>query len=202
MLKLFFIFYFLLSINIGKTQTTPINVKYTLADSLALNMQKNKYYFYQETAQELTETLNSEEQKCRAIFRWIANNIKFDYNTMNDYKRDRTDPLIVFKTKKAVCAGYASLFQAMCDEVKIKCYYIVGDSNFDHAWNIAELDGKWYIMDITWASGYVSGVLSGSKFTKSFNEEWWMTISKEAIKSHPSVDYEWNKYILGKTNDY
>ncbi len=178
-------------------------VNYKKADSIALNFQRNKYYFYSETAQELVESLTTEKEKCRAIFRWISNNIKYDYDVLNDYKRDRFDPLIVYKTKKAVCGGYAALFQAMCQEVKIKCLYISGEalpSRESHAWNIVELDGSWYIMDVTWASGYVGKLLAGSKYTKHFNEEWWMADYQNAIKTHKSDDPFWLQNIVGEKN--
>ena len=179
--------------------TTSIN--YKKADSIALNFQRNKYYFYEEAAQELAESLPTEKEKCRAIFRWVANNIKYDYEVMNDYKKDRVDPLVVYKTKKAVCAGYASLFQAMCEEAKIKCLYITGEakpSAVSHAWNMVKLEGNWYVMDVTWAAGYVSGLLSGSKFTKSFDETWWMADYTKAIKTHESDDSYWSQYIVGE----
>lgn len=186
---------------VATTVSSTANINYKRADSIALNFQRNKYYFYSETAQELAETFTTEREKCRAIFRWVANNIKYDYEVMNDYKKDRVDPLVVYKTKKAVCAGYASLFQAMCEEAKIKCLYITGEakpSGIRHAWNMVKLDGSWYVMDVTWAAGYVSGVMSGSKFTKNFNEEWWMADYTKAIKTHESDDSYWRQYIVGE----
>lgn len=189
--------------SIAETATASIN--YKKADSIALNFQRNKYYFYSETAQELAETFTTEREKCRAIFRWVANNIKYDYEVMNDFKKDRVDPLVVYKSKKAVCAGYASLFQAMCEEAKIKCLYITGEakpSGIRHAWNMVKLDGSWYVMDVTWAAGHVSGLFSGSKFTKSFDEEWWMADYTKAIKTHESEDSNWRYYILGEKEEH
>ncbi len=198
------VLFVLLCVYQNYAQVNNTAISYRKADSTALNFPRNKYYFYSETAEELAESFTTEKEKCRAIFRWISNNIKYDYNVLNDYKKDRVDPLIVYKSKKAVCAGYASLFQAMCEEAKIKCLYISGDANpsgglgSSHAWNIVKLDGTWYVMDLTWASGYVSGVLSGSKFTKNFNEEWWMVDYEKAIKTHHSENSDWNEIILKK----
>ena len=197
---------FLFSLFLGSniySQSTTSKTDYKKADSVALNFPRNKYYFYSETAQELAESLSTEKEKCRAIFRWITNNIKYDYDVLNDKKHDCEDPLLVYKRKKAVCGGYSSLFKAMCDEAKIKCEYISGESitsnNYgSHAWNIVKLDGTWYIMDITWSSGNVSGVLSGSKYTKHFDELWWMADYNMFIKSHRTDDSKWSEYIEGK----
>lgn len=184
-------------------QTSEKLIDYKKADSVALSFPRNKYYFYQETVQDFAEQFTTEREKCRAIFRWITNNIKFDWSVKNDYKKDRTDPLIVYKTKKAVRAGYASLFKAMCEEAKIKCEYISGESitsnNYgSHAWNIVKLDGVWYIMDVTWATGNTTDKLSSIKNTKIIDETWWMANYNEFIKSHKTDDSNWKYYIENK----
>lgn len=185
----------------GQTSVKPID--YKKADSIALSFPRNKYYFYQETAQDLAEQFTTEREKCRAIFRWITNNIMYDYKILNDYKKDRFDPLVVYKTKKAVCGGYASLFQAMCEEAKIKCEYIGGESitsnNYgSHAWNIVKLDGVWYIMDVTWATGNTPDKKSNFKNAKEIDETWWMANYTDFMKSHKTDDYKWKEYIENK----
>ena len=50
-----------------------------------------------------------------------------------------------------VCAGYARAFQYCCQELGITCYYVVGTaSGGDHAWNLIEIDGSFYNVDVTW----------------------------------------------------
>ena len=184
-------------------QTNIATIDYKRADSVALSFPRNKYYFFQETAQDLAEQFTTEREKCRVIFRWITNNIKFDWNALNDTKKDRADPLIVYKTKKTVCAGYASLFKAMCEEAKIKCEYIVGESitsnNYgSHAWNIVKLDGVWYIMDVTWATGNTIDKSASIKNSKKIDEAWWMANYVEFMKSHKTDDSTWRECIEGK----
>jgi Transglutaminase-like domain len=87
--------------------------------------------------------------KTRAIFRWITENIRYDYKDYNryDYKgkdrkgykcRDDEDceaKKIAWETKyidrvvrrkKGVCAGYAMLFKKMCDLAGLKSEMIEG----------------------------------------------------------------------------
>ncbi|MBS1638123.1 MAG: hypothetical protein JST26_19580 [Bacteroidetes bacterium] len=172
---------------------------YKKADSVALNFPKNKYYFYTETAEELVESLNSEKEKCRVIFRWITNNIRYDHESKN--KKDGQEPEIVYKHKKAVCEGYANLFKAMCDDVKLTCIvingYAGGSGGDSHAWNIVKLDGEWYIMDPTWAAGGMKGVLSNN-FIKSFDEQYWMADYVSFTKTHQTDSREWLEYIEDK----
>ena len=47
----------------------------------------------------------------------------------------------------AVCSGYASAFRLLMSFAGINCEYIFTES---HAWNLVELDGEWYHIDVTW----------------------------------------------------
>lgn len=57
-----------------------------------------------------------------------------------------------FWRKKAVCAGYARALQYFLEELDIPCVYVEGDSKDSaegHAWNIVEIDGQQYYVDVT-----------------------------------------------------
>lgn len=51
---------------------------------------------------------------------------------------------------KSVCAGYARAFQYLMNELGVPCYYCIGYSGENHAWNIIKMDGKYYNVDVTW----------------------------------------------------
>ena len=51
---------------------------------------------------------------------------------------------------KTVCAGYARANQYILQQLGIPCYYCVGYSGQDHAWNIVGLEDGYYNADITW----------------------------------------------------
>ncbi len=50
---------------------------------------------------------------------------------------------------RAVCAGYARAFQAMCDGAGIDVYY-VEDDDMTHAWNAIRLYGQTFFIDCTY----------------------------------------------------
>ena len=53
--------------------------------------------------------------------------------------------------KTGVCEAYAEAFQTLCYAVGINCTGVVGKANGGgHKWNAVELDGEWYICDVTW----------------------------------------------------
>lgn len=68
------------------------------------------------------------------------------------------------KKKKGVCQDYAWLFTAMLAEIGIEAEFIAGHGRTDpssssryskelgHAWNVAKIDGKWELFDVTWST--------------------------------------------------
>ncbi|MCQ2493365.1 MAG: hypothetical protein MJ104_02080 [Lachnospiraceae bacterium] len=51
---------------------------------------------------------------------------------------------------KTVCAGYARANQYILQKLGIPCYYCVGYSGQNHAWNIVMLSDGYYNEDVTW----------------------------------------------------
>lgn len=53
--------------------------------------------------------------------------------------------------RTSVCAGYALAYERLMDQVGIPCEYVTGmTTNGYHAWNIVQIDGEWYHVDVTW----------------------------------------------------
>lgn len=54
-----------------------------------------------------------------------------------------------------VCEGYAKGFKVLCDKMGIPCVLIGGkvqqsSGTEGHMWNGVKINGKWYLMDVTW----------------------------------------------------
>jgi hypothetical protein len=108
-------------------------------------------------------------EKAYGVYYWIARNIKYDIKNYEKNKGSYTIPNDIFEKKKAICQGYAILYQFMCTRLHIECKVIVGYSKghdytngqaftrSDHAWNALKLDNIWYLVDVTWASGNIKG---------------------------------------------
>ncbi len=52
--------------------------------------------------------------------------------------------------KKTVCAGYARAFQHIMIILGVPTYYVTGDAEGNHAWNIINIAGVYYNVDLTW----------------------------------------------------
>lgn len=54
------------------------------------------------------------------------------------------------KNRSAVAEGYAMAFKALCDELGLECYVMLGEYNGKpHAWNIVELENHYYHIDVS-----------------------------------------------------
>lgn len=55
----------------------------------------------------------------------------------------------VLVNRSAVCQGYALTYKYLCNQAGIKCLMVSSD-NINHAWNLIQLNGKYYQVDVTW----------------------------------------------------
>lgn len=172
------------------------SLDYRFADSIALNFPKKKYKSFTEVAAPLTEPLNTDHEKFRAIFRWITDNIEYNKSASGVADADK-----IVRKNKAVCQGFSTLLKDMCNSVNIDCEVIVGYTKTevrdidkklkktDHAWNAVKLYGRWYLVDVTWATSKYNIVTK--KFEKNFDEHYFITDPKKFILDHYPQDKKW-----------
>lgn len=52
---------------------------------------------------------------------------------------------------KAICSGYTTTFKLFMDMIGVECITVDGSALDEvHAWNMVNIDGKWYHVDCTW----------------------------------------------------
>jgi hypothetical protein len=88
----------------------------------------------------------SSADKEKYVFEALAGLIS--YSDGAKYNQTSYSGLVCHST---VCAGYARSLQYILNKLGIPCYYIYGTANGEyHAWNIVQLGGEWYNVDLTW----------------------------------------------------
>lgn len=104
---------------------------------------------------------NDYEKELR-IHDWICQNIEYDYEGNDKGKLMRViashNILGVFAHHKAQCEGIAKAVKVLLNAVDVKCIVVTGDSAksgqyVPHAWNIVNIDGEPYQIDVTWDMG-------------------------------------------------
>ena len=127
------------------------------------------YYTTADQEQELTAAVDAliatfgfteettEREKVDTIYNWICENVRYDYDNLNDesyYLKFTAYAAMLRKT--AVCEGYAVLFYRLAEECGLDARVIVGTagaSNENHAWNIVRIGDCYYYLDPTWDEG-------------------------------------------------
>lgn len=94
----------------------------------------------------------SDYEIAKALHDYLALNNEYDmryYSGSMPYVSYTAYGALVNRT--SVCAGYALAYERLMDQVGIPCEYVTGmTTNGYHAWNIIQIDGEWYHVDVTW----------------------------------------------------
>lgn len=86
----------------------------------------------------------TDEEKIQAITIYVIDNYKYK---ITKFLESNDEPLTsMFENKGGVCASYAYLVNVLLRKAGIESYEIISDI---HAWNVIQLDGKFYYLDAT-----------------------------------------------------
>ena len=159
-----------------------------------------------EIASYISSNFKTENEKVRAIYYWTASNISYDVPNMYEpnYLDSPQEKITnTLKSRKGVCIHYAEVFNDIANKTGIKTYIIGGYTKQDgkiapisHAWCASKIDGKWFLFDPTWGSGYING----QKFIKKMNNSFYKVEPSKMIASHIPFDYLWQFLNSPTTN--
>jgi len=174
--------------------TVPEHLK-VHADSARKEIEIN----HRKLSQYLAEGAQTEEEKVLVFSYWIAKNIRYNLREAKKQHRTNKTACEVLNNKKAVCEGYAILFQQFCQNTGIEAYTVYGHgygpfirraftfAHLRHAWNVVYVDGEWKVLDVTWASSEIKH----GDFKKSGELKWIFMSPDEFAKSHYPNDPRW-----------
>jgi len=149
----------------------------------------------------LTKPFTTDEEKARAIFRWITENISYDVEAFFSGRMTISGSDNVLISHSSVCEGYSSLFEALCRKAGLnvitiggfaKGYFykagdkVTGESN--HAWNAVKIKGEWKLIDCTWGAGTVD---NQHNYIKAFEPYYFFTKPEEFIYRHLPTQKRW-----------
>jgi hypothetical protein len=197
----------------GADQPTPVTSRapapestsfrsepYRTIDRHALKAPKEAEQTIERLAKYLVEPANSDRERARAIFRWMTDRIAYDTEAFFGTRVQDDIAENVLQSRRAVCAGYANLFQELCTSAGIEAVVIGGygrgfgttpDDDVraeNHVWNAVKLDGAWHLLDVTWCAG---GVTDQKTFRKEFREAYYLIAPEQMILDHLPTDPAW-----------
>lgn len=151
-----------------------------------------------ELASLLSSYTNTELEKARIIYSWLAYHIDYDVPAFLGGEYGDVSPAGVLSSRKGVCSGYANLYVALAEKMGLEAAivqgyakglgYITGsDRQINHAWNAVKIDGRWYLLDATWGAGGVSN----DRFVRRFNPHYFATEPEQLIYDHFPSNTNW-----------
>jgi hypothetical protein len=131
----------------------------------------------------LVKNKTGQEEKLKAIYSWVTNNIAYDTKMIeSDKPFQNVSGDKILKSKKTICFGYCDLLQELLMEVGIASEVINGyvQSSYPdstkipsvdtHSWISVKINGEWILLDPTWDAGYVGPLATDKK--EKFQKKW------------------------------
>ncbi|MCA1597279.1 MAG: hypothetical protein LC772_12770, partial [Chloroflexi bacterium] len=151
----------------------------------------------------LVQPAKNDREKARALYRWITANIAYDVRGFATGNPGDTRPGSVLLNRISVCAGYASLFQALARAAGLEAVVINGQAKgygyqvgsaasrgvVSHAWNAVKIDEQWQFVECTWGAG--ASNVQYLSFQRQFEPFYFLTPPAQFIHSHLPDDPRW-----------
>lgn len=216
--RLFLITFFIIG-NLQAQVSDFKEINFSRADSTAQAYAGEDLDLLPSLTYKLTAHLSRPVEKFRAIYTWICQNIENDYVIYAKNKKQRErypygSPELrtwnqslqeqffkkLKKNKKTICSGYAYLLKEMAYLADIKCEIIdgygrdakanIGGNGFvNHTWSAVELNGKWYLCDATWSSGYF--LMPDRKYVFDYFDAYFLADPEIFARNHYPLDQKW-----------
>ncbi|RUT78225.1 transglutaminase domain-containing protein [Ancylomarina longa] len=172
-----------------------------------------------ELAQQIESDFKTDKERAKAAFAWIARNIAYDtknltkpsrirfsYRTETELqaKKRQFRKNLALKTlhkRKALCEGYATLYQEVCQLMHLQCELVTGTArrsvadigntslSSNHTWNAVKVNQKWLLVDATWAAGSVD--FSRMIFTRDYASAYFASKPVEFAMKHYPDNPKW-----------
>lgn len=168
-------------------QSENLQARYAAIDAHVLNTPPQVTYSVQELAAYLVEPAQNDYEKARAIYRWVTANVAYDAKSYFAGHCRNDSAQKVLRERKAVCSGYANLFEELGKSVGLNVRKVEGMATTNgfsggHAWNQIHIDGNTYWTDSTWGAGYLDE--QAQRFIPSFNEDYFLVSPQKLASTH------------------
>ena len=129
----------------------------------------------------------SETELALTIHDYLTSNVTYSYEADGVTPADETwaHNLVGWAMLGAgVCETYAESYAYLCDLFGLECWTVTGkdvQTGGGHAWNILQVDGVWYNVDVTWDDGF-------EKTAPQFIDRQWFGMGADAFAQTHQTD--------------
>ncbi|MBN2200871.1 hypothetical protein JW777_02840, partial [bacterium] len=174
---------------------------YSAIDRHALAAPRSAEASIESLARYLAKSCRNDSEKARAIYRWVAANIRYDTKAYFSGRVRSSGAAGALKNRTAVCEGFSSLFEALGKAAGLEVVTVSGWARGygsaagepirggpDHAWNAVRINGRWKLVDPTWGGGVLD---EAGKYVRRFDEYFFFTPPEKLIATHFPEDAAW-----------
>lgn len=168
--------------------------EYSSIDRISLSIPASQTNNTADIAFYINAHCSTDQQKVRAAYSWVANNIKYDAAHLHRVILDEDKGERVtwaLERKKGVCENFAAILTDICIKCGLRSYAIEGYTRYNgsvdkagHAWSAVFIDNNWYLYDPTWDAGFQEN----GKFIGQNGANYFQVSPSEFIQSHMPFD--------------
>lgn len=155
----------------------------------------------QELADYLVRAAQDDYEKTYVLFRWVTLNIRHEVKALPSEPARNQYPGIVLHRRRSQSSGYAQLMAALGAAAGLDIRQISGfakgtaytpgqamNGASNHSWNAVHIEGQWYLLDASWAAGWIK---NKKRFVRRYNDFFFLTPPAQLIYSHLPRDERW-----------
>ncbi len=186
MRQVMFLLVLLCSVKLSKAQEFN---EFRYIDNSVLNIPDSQANTTDRIAGYITSRFKNDKDKVRAIYAWVAANIRYDRDSANQINLgvdQQAKITAALRRRKGVCENFAAIFNDIALKSGLKSFVIHGytkqsgsTDKSGHSWCAAYIDGNWALFDPTWDVGH------------GINSKYFMALPSEFIYSHMPYDPLW-----------
>jgi Transglutaminase-like superfamily len=153
------------------------DVNYAQTDRIISSIPSSQTNSTNDIAAFIRQHFSTDEQKVRAAYTWVANNIRYSTDSIHRVILDEDADqrvTVAMRRKQGVCENFAAIFNDICLKSGIRSYAIEGYTNdngkldrMGHVWCAAWINNQWWMYDPTWDAGFSNG-MPGRSETRYF----------------------------------
>ncbi len=122
----------------------------------------------------------SEAEKALFVHDYLIASFSYDTDVTN------FDVLSLFRERSGVCQAYSLAYMAVLRELGVDAVMVTSDE-MNHAWNLVEVDGTWYHVDLSFDDP------SPDRMGRVLHENF--LLDDEGIKNTPTPHYGWGSAV-------
>jgi len=177
------------------SQNIDGKIRFEVINSLEEDLRYSEPSTFVDSDQEIVTRLSSSltnpqmtnQEKLKAIYQWVTENISYDYAAYQEQKYELKPASLIIQEKKGMCRDYSFVVASLARAAGLEAKVVFGQArnskngpSFYHAWNEVNLNGKWVSLDSTWDAGYVKN----GRFISAPQEKYLNLSESEFAKTH------------------